>query len=228
MAKSRGRRRKRYSPDDPLRLAGGVHVEELGPERDGWLPRMMETVVSFIPAFDASSEGRFKSAVIKIGLGLLAITLVTAKDEHWVVAVLGVALALLILFVPLGDTQKVRLQARLKKLRQPKSTVHAREGRLYFDGSKLSLKTQGRTIQSLRPFGDEPAKLGLFEQDSQAFLSLSRGKGKKRKELWVRAPVPDWEEWQKKPKPGRIPSSLETFDLSSGDFVTLVQAFTGR
>ena len=228
MAKSRGRRRKRYTPEAPLKLQGNVHLEELGPDRDGWWLRLFEAVVELIPAFDGSSEGRFKSAVIKIGLGAVAISLVTARDDHWSVALFGVVIAMLILIIPLGDTQKVRILARIKRSREPKATIQQRHGDLFFDGSKLSLKTGGRTLHSIRPFGDEPAKVGLFQSGANAYFSLVRGKGKKRKELWVRSSIPEWEEWTKKGEPGRIPSLVGVLDLSVKDFVTLVEAFTGR
>jgi len=213
VVKSRGRRRKRYTSGSPLRLVGEVHLEELGPDRDGLWPRFLYGFISQVPAFDGSSEGRFKSGLIKIAIGAVAVSLVTAREEHWMVAVAGIAIALLTLFVPLGDTQKFRLLARIRRLREPKSTIRKCEGTLFFDGAKLSLKSEGRTLQSIRPFGDDPARLGLFQTGQHAYLSLTRGKGKKRKALWMRSSVPDWEEWVGKQAPGRIPTNIEAFDL---------------
>lgn len=228
MSKSRGRRRRRYTGSDALRLDGYVYLEEFGPERDGVWPRFLHALVSQLPAFDHSQQGRMKAGLFRVAVGALAIYFVTARDQHWGVAVLGVVVALLTLFIPLADTQKVRWLARIRRLREPKCQIVRTPAVLFFDGGKIALKTDGSTWRSIRPFGDIPAAVGLFQQGSYAYLSLTRGKGRKRKELWMRSPVPEWEEWVKKKQPGRVPQDVEVFDLAAHDFVTLVEAFTGR
>lgn len=185
-------------------------------------------MISVLPAFAGSQDGRFKAGVYRVAMGGGAIFLVTSREGHWTLAALGVAIGILTILVPLGDTQKVRLLARVKAMGLPRTALTPVTADLAFDGEKLTLRETGRVWTSMRPFGDEPAALGLYRSDGLAYAVLSRGRAKKRREVWFSGPLPDTHEWRFEGKPGRIPNPDEVFVLDADPFVTLLQALTGR
>jgi hypothetical protein len=224
--KSKSKRRRKHSPEEPL-VAPGTALRLLdkpAPSRP-WVPPL-RGLVRALPSHAETRRGRETAVFIRLIIGVAAVMMVTKGREHWAWGLAGVATALSSLLVPLGETRRRRWLRRLDALLESTSVLEPRPAQVDFDGRKVSIRVEGRVWRSLRPF-DPPCSTHLLKVDDTLWLGLLPPEGRKRDSLWFCTPAAPLADQLTRAEPGAEPPEAG-MTLDADGFIAVHEAFLHR
>ncbi len=176
------------SSPEALVASGAFRVERV--RRSGWAPLVSPffTLASSLPIAADTVSGRDRAKTLKIALVITGvIILLGAREVHFALAPLGLAIMASAVWLPVTDLRKRGLVRRAREMMQVVETEDE-PARLEHDGRRLILwkgEDRARRVLTNRPFD-----LTLGELEGRAVLAVrAKGKGGKRESICALGPA---------------------------------------
>lgn len=190
-AKAKRARRPKYTAEAPLEIVVELPaIEAVAPPR--WRAAIGRPLLAFVdslPEVTNSAAGRGRANVTRSVMGLTALFCISlARQAGAFFAVLGVLVAVSLVFVPASALRKARWRHSLTRLMGGGERRVLAAGALKFDGTRVEVRdANGRIWSSGRPMV-KPHVVLCGERHGDRWLGIIQPTGKKRTAAWFQAP----------------------------------------